>query len=153
MAQQSQTGSLSGRTPPPKLQSTLEKAAPQLSGLSQFGQQNMKADDGSNAIPSTFDRMNDPAGKGIGSGSYEEQQANYGGSLPISERGATPVGRGRYDPERVAERRLKAYSRDIDRQLSPFAQAQNMGQPQAQQMSRNSVFGAMMPPPIATQYS
>jgi hypothetical protein len=112
--------------------------------LSQFGQQQF--------LPSTFDRQQDPAGKGIGSGSYEEQQANYGGSLPISERGATPVGRGRSDPERVAERRLKAYSRYIDRQLSPFAQAQNMGQPQAQQMSRNSVFGAMLPPPIATQY-
>lgn len=77
-------------------------------------------------------------------GFVEEMRATNPSALPPSEQAPRMSGRGRYDPQRVAERALKAESRRIDQQLSPFAQAQ--GFPMPQQMSRNSVFGAMNQP-------
>jgi len=96
-------------------------------------------------MPSTFDRTQNPLGT---AGALEDMQQNYPDLLPLSERPSTPVGRSRNSPDRIAERELRAYSRQLDQQLSPFAQAemQNRGFQQPQQMARNSIFGAMRQP-------
>lgn len=96
-------------------------------------------------MPSTFERTQDPLGTAA---ALEDMKQNYPDLLPLSERPSTPVGRARNSPDRIAERELRAYSRQLDRQLSPFAQAdmQTRGFQQPQQMARNSIFGAMRQP-------
>jgi hypothetical protein len=96
-------------------------------------------------LPSTVERNQDPEGF-AGHTQYMQQYHNE--MLPLSEQRSTPVGRPRNSPDRIAERELRAYSRQLDRQLSPFAQAdmQNRGFQQPQQMARNSIFGAMRQP-------
>lgn len=100
--------------------------------------------------PSTFQRTQDPIGT---AGALEDMQQNNPDLLPLSERPSTPVGRSRNSPERIAERELRAYSRKLDQQLSPFAQSnmQQQGFSQPQQMARNSIFGAMQPANFANQ--
>ncbi len=49
-----------------------------------------------------------------------EMQENYNEMLPPSLQRSTPVGRSRHSPERIAERELRAKSRQLDRILSPF---------------------------------
>jgi len=49
-----------------------------------------------------------------------EMQENYNELLPPSLQRSTPVGRSRHSPERIAERELRAKSRQLDRILSPF---------------------------------
>jgi len=80
-------------------------------------------------------------------GALENMQRNNNEMLPPSLQRSTPVGRSRNSPDRIAERELRAKSRLIDQALSPFAQSdmQSSGLSQPQQMSRNSVFGAMKP--------
>jgi hypothetical protein len=99
----------------------------------------------SGQYPTTFQRTQDPRGT---AGALEDMQQNNPDLLPLSQRPSTPVGRSRNSPERIAERELRAYSRQLDRQLSPFAQSemQSRGFQQPQQMARNSIFGAMRQP-------
>lgn len=80
-------------------------------------------------------------------GALENMQRNYNEMLPPSLQRSTPVGRSRNSPDRIAERELRLDSRKLDQALSPFAQSdmQSGGFSQPQQMSRNSVFGAMQP--------
>ena len=95
-------------------------------------------------LPSTVERNQDPEGF---AGYTQYMQQNYNELLPLSQQVSTPVGRSRNDPDRIVERELKLKNRLLDRQLSPFAQAdmQNRGYSQPQQMARGSVFGAMQP--------
>lgn len=80
-------------------------------------------------------------------GELANMQQNYNELLPPSLQRSTPVGRSRNSPDRIAERELRLDSRKLDQALSPFAQSdmQSGGFSQPQQMSRNSVFGAMKP--------
>lgn len=92
---------------------------------------------------STFQRNQSPNR----AAALEDMQQNYNELLPPSQQLSTPVGRSRNSPERIAERQLRLESRKVDQALSPFAQSdmQSGGFSQPQQMSRNSVFGAMKP--------
>ena len=81
----------------------------------------------------------------------QPQQQPFRPKYDMSDpRSATPVGRSRHDPARIMERQLRAESRRLDRELSPFTYEQ------PQRMARNSVMGAMQgqnpPPPIFTRY-
>ena len=108
-------------------------AQPRRSGLDSFyARQN---------LPSTFERNQSP----YGDAQLEYMQENFPELVNPSEQGRTPVGRSRHSPERIVERELRARSRQLDQQLSPFAQSdmQSGGFSQPQRMSRNSVFGAM----------
>jgi hypothetical protein len=80
----------------------------QLSGLDAFyAKQN---------LPSSFEINQSPNKEAI----LAEMQQNYNELLPPSLQGRTPVGRSRHSPERIAERELRAKSRQLDRMLSPF---------------------------------
>jgi hypothetical protein len=108
-------------------------AQPRRSGIDAF---RMKQN-----LPSAYSLNTGQAGPGA----LEEMQENYNDFLPPSLQRSTPVGRSRNSPERIAERELRAYSRQLDSQLSPFAQSnmRSSGLSQPQRMSRSSVFGAM----------
>jgi hypothetical protein len=111
------------------------------SGLDSFyARQNMP-------MASTFQRNQSPNK----AAALDNMQQNYNELLPPSQQRSTPVGRSRNSPDRIAERELRLQSRQLDRALSPFAQAdmRNRGFSQPQQMARGSVFGAMQPAPSA----
>jgi len=70
-------------------------------------------------------RQNRPSAYSLSTGlagpdALAEMQENYNEMLPPSLQGRTPVGRSRHSPERIAERELRAKSRQLDRILSPF---------------------------------
>lgn len=70
-------------------------------------------------------RQNRPSAYSLNTGlagpdALENMRRNYNEMLPPSLQRSTPVGRSRHSPERIAERELRAKSRYLDRQLSPF---------------------------------
>ena len=108
---------------------------PRRSGINDF----MKKQE----LPSSYSLSTGTASPG----ELENMQRNNNELLPPSLARSTPVGRSRNSPDRIAERELRLQSRQLDKALSPFAQSdmQSGGFSQPQQMSRNSVFGAMQP--------
>ena len=79
----------------------------QYSGIDRFKQQ-QKSIFGDKAIPSAFDRMQDPGKYGAGTFARQALESPaYSGSIPISERPATSVGRSSMDPTRLAEQAFR----------------------------------------------
>lgn len=64
------------------------------------------------------------------------------GFLGLSERGPTPSGRSSLDPERLVEKEMRVYNKQLNQQLSPFNQAGG-GRSMPQRMASDSVMGAM----------
>lgn len=98
----------------------------QYSGINRFKQQ-QKSIFGDEAIPSAFDRMQDPKKYAPGSDADLALKEGSSWALPLSERPATPVGRSFYDPERQAERVIRGTARPG--QLQGAMIRQNLQQP------------------------
>lgn len=104
-----------------------------------------KAKAGESKFGSQFDRLQmDP---GRRAAMTEEMRSRTPELLGISERGATPSGRGYYSDERLLERQRRIAGRAQAAALSPFANSnmQSRGN-QPRQMAQDSVMGAMQYP-------
>lgn len=104
-----------------------------------------KAKAGESKFGSQLDRLQmDP---GRRAAMTEEMRSRTPELLGISERGATPSGRGYYSDERLLDRQRRIAGRAQAAALSPFANSnmQSRGN-QPRQMAQDSVMGAMQYP-------